>query len=705
MPKISDSERAPLNDQDEGNVNVTTHEQYGTDGEKSHRPSARQSFAATLWNPMNEEDKFAFNRRRLIQLCVGVFLGVSSGSSYAFGIFSNRIKVAGNLSQSEMTTITTIGSLMNGFTFPAGALYDFAGPQYVLGVSTIVSLVGFGLLALIFEGIISPTVYSVAIANGLTNWGAGFNDCGSMMTNLFNLPINRGEVMVIQKTFFGLGSTFLSISFDGFFGASENYLGYAIFVSAFVLVTGSIGTAITRLPKYKRTALDLRRIAKLDPIQQEAERKIEEHSFELFHNPRLVDRRRLNAGVTCLFVTLIFFSSFSITKAYISIPTDVMIGLTVAACLCLMSFFIMIKPGNLPAFFDYEFLPDLHPPEELVDKPEDKVIASTANEREEDEASNATREYLITEGKTQQPHADEDTYQGEEGRASTFLPQRASVAANSAPIALPEAVDPSVIPSIKTGFGTNILQPVIWCFWISGFAMFGTNTVLVQNLTQIFTAANGGVYDKSLNSLIVALTGVGSAVGRLSVGFLETYTRRQNALLREKQLEYRAKVAAGLVRAGDGHVAPDLNPVFHRWNSSVIAVFPLTPATMLLCSVLLTFCPVSTFAVIYFISGVAMGAFLACFALGIREIFSCDVAKHYNFVASAGMLSSVLLNRVMFGQWYDAKTEENLGPDGKTCAGVTCFAGSVLVLVGLCAVAILSTGFIVFRWWKVRKTF
>jgi len=728
MPKADPAENLPLNRNtlvtgDEKKVTIA----YNDEDADSHdgggkvggyggtdNAHARQSFVATMWNPMNDDDKLRFNQRRLIQLCVGIFLGVTSGSAYAFGVFSNRIKASAGFSQSDMTTITTVGSLMNGFTFPAGVLYDYAGPQYVLGVSTFVSCSGFILLALIFQNIVEPTVYSVAIANGLTNWGSGFNDCGSMMTNLFNLPINRGEVLVIQKTFFGLGSTYLSLAFDGFFGASDNYLGYCIFVCIFVFVSGCIGTAITRLPKYKRTTLDLKRIAKLDPIHQELERQQEETSFELFHNPRLVDRRRLNAGVTCLFFTLIFFSTFSIVKAYVEIPTSVVTGLTVLACVCLVSFFVMVLPCELPAFFDYEFLPDLHPPEELVDKPKPHHNKPPESSRDRDDThSNATREYAVT-APILENHDDNVNGSGlghedgrhEEGRASSFLPQRASVAGNSAPIALPEGVDVTVIPSVKTGFSKNILQPIIWCFWLSGFAMFGSNTVLVQNLTQVFTAANDGVYDKSLNSLIVALTGVGSAVGRLTIGFLETYNHRRNALLREEQLVYKAKLDAGLIKPDEkGTTAVDMSPLYHRWNSSILTVFPICPATMLACAVLLTFCPVGSFAVIYFVSGVAMGMFLACFALGIREIFSCDVAKHYNFVGTAGMLSSVLLNRFMFGMWYDKETEDSKAADGVSCKGTACFSGSFLVLAGLCGMAMCSCAFIVFRWWQIRKTF
>eukprot|EP00744_Colponema_vietnamica_P010631 GILI01015005.1.p1 GENE.GILI01015005.1~~GILI01015005.1.p1 ORF type:complete len:619 (+),score=124.20 GILI01015005.1:111-1967(+) len=618
---------------------------------------------------------------------------MTAGSSYAFGIFSNKIKASAGFSQSDMTTITTVGSLLGSFTFPAGVLFDFAGPQYVLGVATALSCLGFIMLALIFQDVISPSVYSVAAANGLTNWGAGFTDCGSLMTNLFNLPISRGEIMIIQKTFFGLGSTFLSLCFDGFFGATDNYIGYAAFVCVLIFVTGSLGAAVTRLPKYKRTTRDLKRIAGLGPVEREQERLVEERTFELFHNPRLVDRRRLNAGVLCLFVTLVFFSLFSIIKAYVSIASGVLTGLTVLACLCLLSFFVMVAPFDLPAFFDFAFLPDLHPPEELEDKPSGKGASGPQRSAFVESNNDARTVVVMVDDNVQEETND--------GRTSAFLPQRASIAGNSSPISIPQAVAPSTIPSISTGFGTNILQPIIWCFWVSGFAMFGANTVIIQNLSQIFTAANGGVYDKSLNSLIVALSGIGSACGRILIGFAEMYLHRRNAILREAQLVHQAQLGDGAGAAS----TVDMTPIYHRWDSSVVFLMPLCPATMVVCALLLVFCPVDAFPVLFFVCGVAMGGFLATFALGIREIFSVDVAKHYNFVSSAGMLSSVLLNRIMFGMWYDREVENHPAPDGVTCSSSACFSGPLYVLSGLNLMAIGSSFLIVYRWRNVRRTF
>lgn len=693
---------------------------------------SRESFAASLWHSMNDHNKIAFNVRRFVQLFAGVLIATCGGAFFSFGIFSNKIKETARLSQSDMTTITTAGTLVGCFTFPAGVLYDYFGPPPVLVLCTVCFCSGFSLLALIFKEVITPTVYSVSVANALIGWGIGFMDCGTILTNLFNFPINRGEVLIIQKTFLGLGSTFLSLIFDGFFGASENYIGYAVFVCLFMLVGGTFGTIVTRMPKYKRLIIELKRIEKLDdPILKEQERLVEERTFELFHNPRLVDRRRFNAGVTCLFATLLFFSSFSIIKTFIDIPTNVLTGLTVIAIGCVLSFGIMAVPFNLPAFFDYEFLPDLHAPEALVDKP--------ANEQEEDEknsegeisGSERDRQPLVKNEKrkptkSSSPIANNNNSEYDcidagveisydEGRASSYLPQRASVAGNSAPIAVPEGLNPDAIPSVSTKFLESIKDPIIWCFWLTFFAMTGANGVLNGNQAQILTAANGGLFDQKLNSLTVALYGIGSACGRIIVGMLETLFHRRNAILREKQLVWLAEngVDTNDVETLEGAVnnenvlndKPNMIPIHHRLNSSVLCFLPLPPLVLGASSILCAVLPVQSYPALFWIAGASYGSSLSLTILGVREIFSVDVAQHYNFVTAAGMLASVLLNRLMFGMWYDDETKSHLAADGISCAGYSCFADSLYVCAAICFCAVFSSAFVTVRWWKIRQTF
>lgn len=704
-------------------------------GRMSMGGKVRESYAAALWNPLSDADKFAFNRSRLLQLFCGVMIGTCAGSSFAFGIFSNKIKETAQLSQSDMATITTTGSIMQSFTFPAGILFDYFGPNYVMFAATILSCSGFGMLALIFQGVIPATVYTVAISKGMSAIGSGFYDCGALMANLFNFPVNRGDVLIIQKTFFGLGSTFFSIIFDGFFGPTDDYIGYAVAVTIVMFISGVAGTIFVRLPPYKRSIRDLKRIEKLDEEEKEKERQAEERAFEMYHNPRLSDRRRLNAGIACLLFSLAFFSFFSIMKSYIELPRALAITLTIVAILCIVSFITMVSPFTLPAFFDFDFLPDLNPPEALVDKPGatgQTVEAADADDDEkkeytinnfangtgsrnptvtiirEDDVNSVSggREYLETDGLARR-----STIGGhpidQDGRASSFFPTRSSVAGTSAPIALPEGIAPNVVPSIATPFIKSLTQPMLWCMWIIGFTKASV-AVIVVNQAQIMNSANDGQFNKRNNSLAVALLGIGSGIGRICIGAAESYFQKKNALLREAQLAWEAEHGPAPEEMKKREPQPgelDMRPVYHRYNSTVVCLFPYFPAVLVLCVFSFAFAPVDAFPFIFVPLGAAHGGWISIGALAVREMFSQDVAKHYSFTITSGIAASLILNRVMFGTWFDEETRKHPSSDGYSCVGYTCFTNSLYVIGALCVFSTFVSAYTARKWWKIRQTF
>jgi len=298
----------------------------------------------------------------------------------------------------------------------------------------------------------------------------------------------------------------------------------------------------------------------------------------------------------------------------------------------------------------------------------------------------------------------EDVNTADEGRASAVSGIRASLAGNSAPIAVPAAIAPSIIPSITTHFTTSIRRPMLWSLWFMCFVISAVS-VLIANQAQIMASANEGIFDKKNNSLAVALCGIGSASGRIIIGFLETYLQRRNAIAREEQLVWEAENGPYDPSAPVKPGQPDMRPVFHRLNSSIVGLIPICPAVLVLCVFLFAFAPVSLFPVMYLLLATAYGAWIGLMALTVREVFSVDVAKHFNFIFTSGIASSILLNRLMFGEWYDAATADNLAPDGVSCRGYVCFQKSVYVIGALCAAAVLTNSYIVWKWWSVRKTF
>ena len=214
--------------------------------------------------PPPQEYITAFNRQRFAQLAIGAPIAMCVGVTYSFGLISNFMKVNYNLTQGELTTISTVANLMGMFSLPGGMLFDYIGPQYALDAAVVLTTSGFVVLALVFSNVIAGSVALLAFANGLTWWGTGFMDVGSLMTNLFSFPLTQGEVVIVQKTFMGLGSTFLSLIFTAFFADGNHYVGYCTFVAIMVFAIVGLGASITRLSPYKRTTVIQKRYTKAE---------------------------------------------------------------------------------------------------------------------------------------------------------------------------------------------------------------------------------------------------------------------------------------------------------------------------------------------------------------------------------------------------------------------------------------------------------
>lgn len=230
----------------------------------SHRTSL-------AWARLNHPDARQFNRQRFSQLAAGVFAAACVGITQCFPIISNVVKSSGGgISQSDVAKISTAGVVAGYMMLPFGILYDTFGPKPVLLLCGLVCTAGYVLLSLIFSGHIAFGVTLMCAVNAMISLGASSMDTGSLMSNLYAFPLSRGEVIILQKTFVGLGSTFFSIIFECFFSKivhrvdangfeehidESNYSGFAIFMAAFVVGTFVLATAVTRLPLYHQTSI------------------------------------------------------------------------------------------------------------------------------------------------------------------------------------------------------------------------------------------------------------------------------------------------------------------------------------------------------------------------------------------------------------------------------------------------------------------
>lgn len=522
--------------------------------------------------------RLSAEQRHFFNLTVGIWCAVLVGVTYAFGIFSNRMKTEFGLNQEDITTISTVGMSFSFFCFPAGVVFDKWGPHVVNTIATTLMALGFVGNGLIFLKVIPGTTVSLSVCAMLTFSTAGWFDVGTLMTNLFNFPYNRGQIVILQKTFMGLGSAVFSVAYSAFFAG--NYAGYSFFVAAVVTILGAIGALVIRLPS-------------------EAAVKGEIPGLDLQH----LDGRRFVLGTVLLVCNMILLLSVCVATALVDISSSGHVALGVVAMLLVASFiFVTVLPQR-------------------------------------DDAG--LRRNLLAAENGDAP-----------GPSPLQVPQSAQPAVNEYEAALELLPSSTFLQSLRT--------VRLWLLWFISFSVWGANVVIVLNLSQIYRAANENRYDDRTNAMYVALTGISSALGRVSVGVAEQVIRK---------------------RLGVTHIT---------------CLLPLPGLLTIVSTSGFLYMPASGIVFPFVTSTFAYGMSWAVTVLMMKVMYPTDVGKHYNFLFSGGLAALLIFNRGMFGTLF-VREGQRQGLDHE-CAGRVCYSATFQALTGLNCVAFLVACLVVFGW-------
>ncbi|RNE96234.1 hypothetical protein TraAM80_09925, partial [Trypanosoma rangeli] len=213
-----------------------------------------------------------------------------------------------------------------------------------------------------------------------------------------------------------------------------------------------------------------------------------------------------------------------------------------------------------------------------------------------------------------------------------------------------------VWPQYKSSFWSHLFSFHLWALWLTSFGMWGTGPVMQMNAAQISRSTNYGVYDSRTLTLYIAIMSVGTAIGRISLGYFDTKLTAWN-------------------RAG---------------KTKILTTIALPVAPLM-------------FAVAYFLFGVVSGkALLLPFLLGSfsngiawsigiiapRIMYAKDIGKHYSFMRTSGAVASIALNRFLFGGMYDAEGRKR--GEFPSCNAPSCVRKQMFVLMAVNAVATLA---------------
>ncbi|AAZ10440.1 hypothetical protein, conserved [Trypanosoma brucei brucei TREU927] len=536
-------------------------------------------------------------------LMSGMYAELGVSKAYCFSIFTPFLKKKLNLTQTEVTTISTVGNCIMYFSFPSGALFDYAGPMVVLPIAGFLGFLGFLLFGLTFDRkIASPGVGLLSFFNALVYCAFPILDVSSVMPLMLQFPLDRGYIVLVSKTIGGLGTGVLMAYFNGWFKDTtsddvekNNYSGFAYFVAIQLVVVSLIAFVLIRLPMYFPCAWRKQRLS-------EEEWTKRQQTLQLYMN-QPAPPRRMKTAVGLVLSLLLFLTTQSLIGGYVKLPPAAYLAFSIIAVLMMASFCVVALPFQWLGRYTPVRPTDMDTiGEALEDVVTESAVATTKNE-----------------------------------------------------------VKP--LPQYSGSFWQHLLTVDLWCMWLTCFGVWGTAVVMQMNAAQIYESKSYGEKKSSTLTLYITMISVGSAVGRMSMGYLDmVLTRRQ----REGLKTFPTTIA-----------------------------LPFCPLMLCIAFLLFALLPANALILPFFLGSLGNGAGWGSVVLAFRIMYSQDLGKHYNFGFSSGIVSTIALNLFMFGGMYDAEAEK-LGTKPE-CKNPSCVKNQMLILMGVNIVAVIAAAIVHFR--------
>ncbi|PWU88583.1 putative protein associated with differentiation 8 [Trypanosoma cruzi] len=196
--------------------------------------------------------------KRFGMLVAGAYGCLCVSLSYGFNIFSGDLQKAYELSQADMSTISTVGIVFAYFGIPYAFVYDYLGVTPVFVIGLVLITVGSLLMALTFNGTVTASVLRLCIFNGIFNFGTGVYDLACVVTVIGLFPTRKGVVVAVMKTYIGLGSAIIGAIQLAYFEGSPTK--YFFFLMGFGGIIGVLALILIRQPPYLLTDYERSRL-------------------------------------------------------------------------------------------------------------------------------------------------------------------------------------------------------------------------------------------------------------------------------------------------------------------------------------------------------------------------------------------------------------------------------------------------------------
>jgi hypothetical protein len=589
--------------------------------------------------PVSEYKRFAI-------LVLGSFGCIVCSFSYAWNLIASRMQDRYKFSQRDMSTIVTVGLVLQYCVLPYAFLFDWLGPVPITILATIYFPLGTLLLALCFMGKIHGSVAKLSVFNALMASGCSLFDLACCVTVLSYFPTNRGPVTALLKTFTGLGSALVACLYSGFFNSDPEK--HFFFLFALSIVVGGLCITFLRLPEYHLTQYQQSHL----PMEERQRRENTKAQFLRQKAPLW----RFIYGFVILIVMIIFLPTQSALASYLHLDKGPKLAFAIVTSILTLLYLVVAAP--VP--FCDPVIEERAESEEVADL-DDGVSGLPL----EGELSGPQKVHYLNEPGYDNEDGNDGLRKAYGGAAAVeeALADQQQHQVEKAAVEEGELEIDYIAPAYQGSFIHNLKTLELWALWWTMFTVVGTEFVIIYNATNILGALDGKDPTPALSTLLTVLNGVGSAVGRLLMSYFEVWTQKRKA-------EDRIPITASL---------------FLPTGSIIISV------------ILFLVLPGAALPLPYVVAALGNGFLAGVTLLVTRTIFAKDVAKHYNFCFTATMLASLIFNRFLFGEWYTVQADKQKHPNHR-CYGKHCVLMPLVVLMGLACTAFLTDCVLHFRY-------
>ncbi|CAJ1036382.1 Nodulin-like/Major Facilitator Superfamily, putative [Leishmania lindenbergi] len=563
--------------------------------------------------------------KRFRALVCALFCSICVSLVFAFDLFSDQFQSRFNLSDGDLSTISTVGVVLCYFVIPYGVLYDHIGPLPLFVIAGVTGFIGCLGLGLIFDGKMKGNTATISVFYGFMNTCSGLFDAASIVTLVELFPRNRGPVIGLAKVMTGLGSSVISSTNRGFF--SNNISGFIYFIMALTVLVSVVGMLLIALPPYFVNWWRAR--------NKTGEQIAALTSLKSIYAKKFVPVRRIAYGYVMVVCLVIFFATTAPILAYTKVSDGgkaVIGGITMVLC---MSFWVMAMP-----------IPWLGGVNEPL-------------EQQSSTFDDAEGEVLAVEDR--KPNGLTSVEPLETGNEPLGIsPVSNDDAARDQSLVDVEAVeDGPQDPRYGGTIWETLMRPDIWLILIAFVCQGALGTIVTYNGSTIYVARTGRPRTAELGSLYTAFIGVGSAVGRISMGLFEAYVQ---------------------------HQSPENRKVL------VTIALPVAPAIATIAGILILVLPGDALLFPYILVYFEEGIFNGVRAL----IFPCIFAGHhgilYNMSFCTNVIGVICFNRFLFGLIVDKEREKMGNTVEQGCTLRACVQTPIIVVTCTAALAaVLAT--------------